>query len=272
MSGVFFHFTRAFDFLFAPFDSLHPAAGLAVVSFFAGVAMLLVFRFTSNQKEIRRVKDRIQAHLLAGGLFQDDLGVVLRSHARAVRATLGYMKHSLLPLAVMLIPIAWLLVQLDLRLGWLPLKPGEPFLLTARVADPASLQQLSLRLPEGLTQTAPPLRIAPDREIDFRLQAGKPGDYTVEVQFAGQTFTKQITVAGHLPRLSFARVRADLLDAFLNPGEPPFAADAPLEAIEINYRRRSIPFAGFRADWLVHFFLLSLVSGFALKGFLRTEI
>ena len=44
-----------------------------------GLLMVIVFRYTSDQKAIGRAKDRLKAHLLAVRLFQDQLPVVMRA-------------------------------------------------------------------------------------------------------------------------------------------------------------------------------------------------
>lgn len=263
---------RLFEVLLAPLEWAPPLWGLLAVSGLTGIGMLLVFRYTSDQKGIKTAKDRIQAHLLAIRLFQDQLGVVLRAQGSILRAILSYLGHSLKPLGVMLLPILFLLIQLDARLGWVPPRPGETFLLTARVAEPAALDQVTLRLPAGLALSAPPLRIPDKKEISWRIQADKVGDFRVELLLGNQAFPKRVTVATGLARVSTTRVRAGLVEEFLHPGEPPLPKDAPLESIQVHYRRRSLNLGVTQADWLVPFFVFSLAAGYAMKGLLRTEL
>ena len=60
------------------------------VSVVTGLVMVVVFRYTSDQKAIRSAKDKLKAHLLAVRLFQDQLPVVLRSYGRILRGTVTY--------------------------------------------------------------------------------------------------------------------------------------------------------------------------------------
>ena len=272
MSNLLALLTRAFDFLLGPFESLPPLLTVVVFSCLAGAGMLLVFRFTSDQKGIRRVKDRMAAHLLELRLFQDHPGVMLRAQGRLLRATLRYSGYSLKPLAVMLVPVTVFLVQLDARLGWLPPKPQEPILLKARFNRVVPLDQVSLVLPDGLVLTAPPVRLPAEKEAVWQLKAERAGFFMVQVSVAGTSFPKQITVATRPARVSPARGRAGFWQEFLHPGEPPLPEDAPLASVEVNHRRRRFGLGPFKPDWLVVFFVVSLVSGFALKGVLRTEV
>ena len=263
---------QLFDLIFFPFRSLNPMVGLTVVSFLTGILMVLVFRTTSNQAGIKQVKERIKAHLLAIRLFQDQLDVVLRTHARILGSTLSYMGFSLRPLAVMFLPIVLIMVQLELRLGQHPAQPEESFLVAATFAEAGGLEQASLQLPPGLALTAPPLRIFDQKEITWRVEASEAGDFTLGVVVGEQAFAKTVTVGDSTARLSRKRLRAGLVNQFLYPGEPPLPKEAPVESIEIKYRPRSIDSGLFESHWLVPFFGLSLIAGLALKGVLRTEI
>jgi hypothetical protein len=272
MIAVLAFLNQFFDLLLGPLRSLEPLYGVLILSSLTSILMLLVFRTASNQKAIKKAKDQIQAHLLAVRLYQDQLGVVLRANLRILRGTLVYLRLSLKPLAVMFLPLLVLLVQLEMRLGRVPLEPQESFLLSARLAEPAFLDQASLELPAGLELAAPPLRIPSENEVDWKLRAESYGEYDVRVAVAGQDFTKRVTVGEGVVRLSTTRLRGSLFAVLLHPGEPPFPADSPVEEVRVNYRPRAINFIFFQAHWLVPFFVLTLVFGFLLKGIMRTEI
>ncbi len=260
-----------FDLLFWPFRTLDPRYALAAFSLFTGAFLVLVFRYASNQQAIRQVKDRLQAHVLAVRLYQDQLGVVLRSYGRILRCTLTYLGYCLKPLAVMLVPMVLLLAQVELRLGRVALQPRDTFLLQARLDGSVSADQVSLRLPDGLALSAPPVRIPEQKEISWRIRAETYGDFPIEVMAAGQSFTKQVTVAPDLARLSAARLQSNWLQALLHPGELPLPADGPLETIRVRYPPRSIELGPYRRNWLIPFFVLVMVWTLAAKAVTRTQ-
>ena len=47
---------------------------------------------------------------------------------------------------------------------------------------------------------------------------------------------------------------------------------SPLEKIEVKYPAREVSFAGIASNWIVAFFILSLVAGFIFKSALGIEI
>jgi hypothetical protein len=132
------------------------------------------------------------------------------------------------------------------------------------------MNEASLRLPDGLALTAPPLHIPGQGEMDWRIRTARPGTYVAEILVEQQAFAKEIIVGGNLPRVSPLRPAASWWRQLLYPGEPPVSSSA-LREIEVLYERRLLPFGFFEAEWLIPFFVLSLVAGYAVKGVVKAE-
>src|SRR6266480_7681433 len=148
-----------------------PLLLLLLLSLLIGLLMVVVFRYTSNQKAIRSAKDHLKAHLLAVRLFQDQIQVVLISYWRIVRSTGSYLRLAFMPLLYVSIPLIFLMVQVDRYLGYSPIEVGRPFLVKARVADASVLDQGTLRLPPGLSLTASAVHVPARNEIIWRVVA-----------------------------------------------------------------------------------------------------
>lgn len=263
---------RFFDLVFVPFCNLHPFYVLVFFSLLTGLISVAAFRFTSDQKAIRRVKDRIQAHVLAIRLFQDQLGAVARSYGSIVADAARYIRYSLPALGLIAVPVILIITQLDMRLSWLPLQPRQDFLVTARMTNGVALEAVSLQLPAALKLSGYPVRVPERNEITWRLRATDSGEFSMAVVAGGQTFTKRVRVARSLAQVSPARVRGSALLALLSPGEPPLPPGAPVEAIEVKYGARNLELGEYRVDWLVLFFALSLVAAFAIKPVMKAEL
>ena len=74
-----------------------PTVFVVLLSFVIGLLMVVVFRYTSDQKAIRIAKDHLKAHLLAVRLFQNQLPVVLSSYGRILLSTGRYLRLSFVP-------------------------------------------------------------------------------------------------------------------------------------------------------------------------------
>ena len=234
-------------------------------------AMVVLFRYTSNQKAIRIAKDQLKAHLLAVRLYQDQLPVVLASYGRIVRGTGRYLRLAFTPLLIVILPITFLIVQLDRYFGWTPLTPGQSFLVTARAKTVEDLDSLSLQLPEELKTTAPAVHVPADKEVVWRVEAAKNGAYDLKVNAADHAVEKSLLVSPALARVSPERLRAPYWKRMFVSGESALS-DGPVQSIAVDYPVRTIAFAGFEWNWIWLFFVLSLVAGFLFKSVLGIEI
>jgi hypothetical protein len=260
----------AFD-LFS-FRALGPTYALAVISVLTGGAAMLVFRYASNQPAMRRIKNRVQAHILEVRLFPDQLGVVSRAYLRALRGTLLYLVYTLQPMLILLVPMLVVLAQLNLRFSLLPLRPGDSFILKAKLRDLAAAGTVSLRLPNGLALTAPPVHIPALSEVDWRIRAKEKGNFSPAVVVGNRAFTKRVVVASHPTVLYAKREQRSWLDWLANPGERTLPAAAGLRAIDVSYARRSIRAGPFETVWWVFFLVVALASGLIVKFVLKIEL
>jgi hypothetical protein len=267
--------TGAFGLVCAPFRSLAPIWPIALVSFATGVAMVWIFGKVSNQKAIRLVRNRIRGNLIGVGLFRNDVGLVLRLQARVLRDTLTYMRHSLVPMLVTIVPVVLIAIQLNLRFSVRPLHPGETAIVKATMRKDAALDAtlLDATTAGGVAVDSPPVRIASEREISWRVRGVRPGAYLLALHSGNETLSKEIVVGDQTWRaVSAVRTGAGAMEMLLWPGEPPLPSSSPFESIELAYPALDIALFGWRVHWLVLFFVLSIAFGFALKGVLGVEV
>ncbi len=262
-------------FILIKMSLLHSHAPLVLVfllSFVVGLLMVVVFRYTSDQKAIRIAKDHLKAHLLAVRLFQDQLQVVLNSYWRILGSTGGYLRLAFKPLIYVIVPLTLLIVQLDRYLGFVPIESGQPFLVKARTANADVLDQTSLQLPHEMALTAPPVHVPARSEIIWRVVAEKDGRYDLGIKAGGQSYSKSVIVSQGIERISPVRLRGRWLERIFVSGEAALSANSLIQSVEVNYPARNISFAWLEWGWIWLFFVLSLVSGFLFKSILGIEI
>jgi hypothetical protein len=249
-----------------------PSTLVVLISIVIGLLMVIVFRYTSDQKAIGRAKDRLKAHLLAVRLFQDQLPVVMRAYARILRGTGSYLRLAFTPFLIAILPITFLIVQLDRYLGWVPFRPAQTFLVEVRVDDPAMVNEVGLQLPPELASSAPAVHVPLEKEIVWRLLAQREGQYDIHIAAAGQTVSKQVVVSPGLARVSPVRLRDNFWERLFVSGEPPLADNSPVQSIAISYPPRVITFAWMEWNWIVLFFIVSLIAGFVFKTVLGIQV
>lgn len=249
-----------------------PALLVLGISLVIGLLMVVVFRYTSDQKAIHVAKDHLKAHLLALRLFQDQIPVVIRSYGRIIMATGRYLRLAFMPLLFVIVPLTFLIIQIDRYLGLTPITPGHAFLVKAKIGDSSALNDASLLLPEGLSTTAPAVHVPADHQIVWRVAASQAGDYSIGLQAGDLKVAKSVRVGSGLPRLSPIRLRGKFWERIFFSGEPALGENDRVDAIEVQYPSREIAFAGFQWNWIWLFFVLSLIAGFLFKTVLGIEI
>ncbi|MGA9472673.1 MAG: hypothetical protein WBV36_09430 [Terriglobales bacterium] len=251
-----------------------PLMIVVVLSVVIGLLMIVLFGYTSDQKAIGIAKDQLKAHLLAVRLYRDQLHVVMGSYGKVLRGTGRYLKLAFKPLLYVIIPITLMIVWLDRSLGLTAIQTNTPFLLTARVNNPQALDSVSIDLPPEITASAPPVHVAADNEVVWRLVASQQGAYEVKISAGGQSAVKTVRVSPELAQVSPERLRDHFRERMFSSGESALPNDSAVESISVNYPERNIPLgiAGYEMNWIWLFFILSMIAGFIFKELLGIEV
>ncbi len=268
-------FSKIFDILFLPLGSLSPWVAMFLVSFLTGLLMLFVFKWTSNQKGISKVKNKIKAHLLELRLYKDNLGLSLRAQGNILRCNLRYIGYSAKPMLVMIIPLVLILIQLNFWFGYTSLSPDEPSILKIKLKE----SQNPLETPVEINPTSAlvmddyPLRIEEAHEIDWRFYAKEAGIHQLSVTIDGKTVTKKISVAQKpLSKISPLKPGTGFIKQVMYPTESPLNGNLPVQEIEVLYPTRNMNLFGWSIHWIIVYFVLSIIFGFAFKGIFKVEI
>jgi uncharacterized membrane protein (DUF106 family) len=283
--------TGLFDLVLRPFRGLDPMWALLLVSIVTGILMLWIFGKVSNQETIRVVRDRIRGNLIAirlfgddigllfrlqariVRLFGDDIGLLFRLQARIVRQTLTYMRHALVPMLIMIVPVLLILVQLNLNYARRPLEPGEQTTVKVKTREASTVSSVVLEAPDGIAVETEGVRISTLREVAWRVRGEEPGNHLLRVRAGeGPPVEKELRVGGGWAATSELRTGKGILDELLYPGEPPIDGSAAIESIEVIYPGLETKVLGWNLNWMVVFFVVSIAAGFAFRNVLGVEI
>ena len=260
--------------LLAPMRWLPGWLSSTIYAVLAGVIMLIVFKYTSNQKAIGRIKDQMKAGLLALKLYKDFLPVTLQSQGILLVCAIKQLVYAVVPLAVMSLPVCLLLAQMGLWYQVRPLQSGEQTLVVATLNSEKNTPwpQIGLDLPAGAQTLVAPCLVNKDRqEVWWSVQAGEAGHDGLAITIAGERFEKEFVVTTELERVSALRPARRWLDLLLHPWETPFATDSRVQSIEVTYPpRRS--FTHGTNHWVIYFFIVSIVGAFLFKPFFNVKI
>ncbi len=259
-----------------PFRSMPPMVGLLAFSLVSGIAMLYVFKWTSDQDGIDRVKRKIHAGIFEIRLFNDDLRAIMAAQRDIFLYNLSYLRLSLRPLLFMIVPFVLIVAQLQLHYGYEGLEVGKPALVKVTLAEPEGgggdeaaararpAPDVELRVPEGIRLETPRLWIPSLNEATWRIVADRAGTYSLTVRDGQEEHAKSVEVSPRVVKRSPLRSDA-LLDQILYPGEPGFPATSGITAIEVTYPEATVNFLGWETHWLIPFFIITIALAFALR-------
>jgi len=266
---------KVFEILFFPFQNLNPWFGMLFISLLTGILMLFIFKITSNQEGIKKTKNKIKAHLLELRLYKDDLRTSFKAQGNILLSNLKYMKHSIKPLLVMIIPIILILIQSNFWFGYDSLKTEEKALLKIKLSEGYVPQEFDVHIntPESIIIETTPLRINEENEIDWRFSATQKGVHQIQIQAGGNSLSKPVSVEQKpLSQISPVKKRKSFFNQLLYPAEKPINNHSPIKSVEITYPSSGLYLLGIKIHWILAFFVLSIIFGFSLKGLFGVEI
>lgn len=261
-----------FAWLLWPFRGLSEIWPLLILSALSGVFMVWIFKLVSDQRTIRRIRERIRGNLLAVRLYRHDIGVVLKLQGSILTDTLSYLRLSLVPMLILAIPVVLILAQLNLYFSVRPLRPQEPALFKLKLADNASLDApISLKAPPEVTLETPAVRISRLHEVVWRIRPVESGRHVLTVDIAGEKVEKTVVSGNRWEAVPTVRT-SGALNLLLYPGEAPLNPAQTLKQIEVTYPTSRLYLFDFQVHWLVLFLIVSIAVGFSLKRVIGVEI
>ncbi|MGA2257498.1 MAG: hypothetical protein ABSG53_22795, partial [Thermoguttaceae bacterium] len=163
--------------LLAPIALLPGWLSMTLLSALLGLACLAVFKYTSNQRAMQRVRNDIQAQLLVLRLFPDSLRVTLRAEGRLLLGAVSLLRLAVVPMLVMIVPVSFLLAQLGLWYQARPLRIGEEAAVTLQLRGEAgtSLPEVQIEPTPAAETVVGPVQVLSKREICWDLRARENG-------------------------------------------------------------------------------------------------
>ena len=262
------------DVVMMPFRLATPWPGVVAFSVFVAVLAMVAYKYTSDQTALRNARNRMVARVLEIRLYQDDIMGIFGITLRILAASFVYIKQSFRPLVVMFVPVCLILIQMAAWFEHRPLEPGDSVLLTVTCDDAVDVlsADMSATVGDGLVLETEAFRAPHESVVAWRVGATAPADSWIDVSLGDVVLRKNVQVAHGMRKVSPRRVRAQLWDAVLYPVEPFIAGGSPMRCIRLGYPERELHVGRFRVDWVVAFFVLTLVFGLALKPVLKVEI
>jgi hypothetical protein len=261
----------------APIAALPGWLSATLIAAVTGVILLVVFKYTSNQRAIKRARDEINANLLALKLFKESASVAVQAQGRILVGAARLFVLALVPMLVMAVPVTLILGQLSLWYQQRPLATENEIdqeaivTMTLNGKEDAPFPESSLQPASAFATIAGPVHVTSKREIWWKIRAREAGVHRLEFRVGDQVVDKELAVGEGFMRVSVQRPGWIWTDALMHPWEKPFEPGSPVRSIEIDYPKRSSWTSG--TDWwLGYWFGMSMVVGFCFRSVLHVNI
>ncbi len=260
-------------YLLAPIGMLPELFGAVFVAVVTGAILLLIFKYTSNQSAVRRVRSRMRAEFLALSLFRDSVVVCLGCQYRIVLGALHLTMLALVPMAIMAIPVTLLLSQLGLWWQARPVKPGQEVVVTVAFSGNSrdSIPEVTLESDPNLEVSLGPVVVRSRRFVSWNIRPLQPGMHVLQFDVNGKKLEKQLAVGDHLLRVSQMRSERDWYVQMLHPAEGVIKSDSPVKTIEIQYPSSDSWVTG-KDSWILFWFLTSTAAALCLRPIFKVNL
>ena len=271
-----------FDILWSPLSKTPSYLDILIVSAFSALLFLIIFKKTSNQDMIRHYKNKIIAYILEIRLYKDRPVLTLTNVGKILGYNMVYLRYTLVPLVVIIVPVLIISIQLFNRFGYMPIQKDKSFIVCAEldknvVPDISkTIEKVQCDTSDGILVETPPMRIISDGSIYWRARVirSEGNDQFVRVSIEGepQGVDKEVLTSSTKQGFSPEKRKYNLDGLFVDNAEGFISETSPFKAVTVSYRPATYPFLAWRVDPVVLYFILTLILGFLFKPIVKVNI
>ncbi len=170
-----------------------PLLAICFVSFIISVLVTLIYKWTTNQGEMKRLKDELSGHQKKMKELKDHPEKMMAIQKQAMSVNMQYMGKSMKSTFITFIPIILIFGWMNAHFAFEPLQPGEQFSLKTTFEKTIE-GNVSITASEGLEVIGDTTKTIADHAAEFQLK-GKEGDYFVTLASNGQEVDKKVIIA-----------------------------------------------------------------------------
>ena len=121
--------------LFQPLLNLSPFWGLVILAFLISLIITLVYKYATNQNEMKRLKERQKEYQKRMKTLRSEPEQMMKVQKEAMGANMEYMKHSFKAMIYTFIPIILIFGWMSAHLVYDPIMPGDKYEVQAEFAE-----------------------------------------------------------------------------------------------------------------------------------------
>ena len=137
-----------FNPVLQPLLNASPFLGILILSFVVSLLITLSYKFLTNQKEMKRIKDEQKEGQKKLKELKSNPAEMMEIQKDLMKKNMDYMKHSLRATLITMIPLLLIFGWMSSHLTYEPIYPGETYSVSANFLEGVS-GQAELKADEG---------------------------------------------------------------------------------------------------------------------------
>ena len=178
--------------IFSPLLSLHPLAGIFIISLIISIGITLIYKYTTDQNLMKQLKAEIKAFQKQTKELKEHPEEAMKVQKKAMETNMKYMMQSMKPTLFTMLPIIIIFGWLNAHMAFHPLVPGQEF--SATVAFDEGVKG-EIELITDLLITGESVKEIDDGQVVFTVKGMEKGEYLLEFVRGGQSHTKEVIIS-----------------------------------------------------------------------------
>jgi len=188
--------TNFLDTIFNPWlglaFKLPPFWAILVISAFITILVTVVYKYTTNQREMKQIKDDLKKYQKEMRETKDTKKL-MAVQKKALDLNMKYMGSSFKSTLYTFIPIIIIFAWLNMHVAYYPIMPNTDFTVTAQFADGARGNITLNSTPELTILNGATQEIADGKAV-WKLKGSDAGEYTLDVQYNTEEYTHTVLI------------------------------------------------------------------------------
>ncbi len=238
-----------------PLLNKSPLLLILLVSFVISLVTTLVYKFATNQAEMKRLKEQQKDFQKRLKELRHSPEEMMKVQKEAMKSNMDYMKHSLKSTLITMLPIILIFSWMTGHLSYEPIYPGETYTVTATFAK--GVTGTTELVPDQGTELASEAKQSiTNGEVTWRLKSTE-GEHTLTVKSGETQQQSKVLISKNLE--------------YENPVSVYQHSD--VEKITVNYGKLhplgGLSLFGWQPGWLAIYFIGSIAFTLGLRKLLK---
>jgi len=245
-----------FNPVLGPLLNWSPFWGIVVLSLIITVLVTLVYKYTTNQSEMKRLKDQQKEFQKKMKELKEQPEEMMKIQKEAMSQNLEYMKHSFKATLITMLPIILIFGWMAAHLSYEPIYPGEQYSITASFKGVTAVQLIvdnNTEILNGANQSVQ------DNKATWNLKSSE-GQHLLTVSTGTTEQNKKVLITKTLNA-------EDAITTYAN---------SDITQIMINYQQLrplghnfTVPLFNWQPGWLGIYIILSILFSIGLRKILN---